>query len=147
MKHYFQSFPIVVLTEYPSRAIMKNPEATGRIAKKVMEIKPLGVTFEPRTSIKGQVLADFIAEFTPRPFLQSNLLKRWILNVDRASNDRGAGVGIVLTTPEGFIIKQSYTLGFRATNNEAEYEALIVGLKMMVPSGSRSLRFVATRYS
>ena len=50
--------------------------------------------------------------------------------MDGTSNDRGAKIGIVLTTPEGFIIEQSYTLGFRATNNEAEYEAVIAGLKM-----------------
>jgi len=66
LKHYFQSFPIVVLTEYPMRSIVENPEA-NRIAKWVTEIRPLGVTFEPMTAIKGQILADFIAEFTLGP--------------------------------------------------------------------------------
>ena len=53
LKHYFQSFSIIVLTEYPLRPIVENPEAYDRIAKCVIEIKPLGVTFEPRTAIKG----------------------------------------------------------------------------------------------
>ena len=47
--------------------IMENPEATKRIAKWVINIRPLRVTFESRISIKGQDLADFIAKFTPRP--------------------------------------------------------------------------------
>ena len=53
LKHYFQSFPIVVLTEYPLRIIMENLEANCRVAMWVAEIKPLGVTFELRASIKG----------------------------------------------------------------------------------------------
>jgi len=106
---------------------MENSEANDRIAKWVTEIRPLGVTFEPRIAIKGQILADFIAELTLGPPPQNNSLKGWILNVDGASNGKRAGVGVVLTTPDGFIIKQSYTLGFRATNNEAEYEAVIAG--------------------
>jgi len=63
LKHYFQSFPIVRLTEYPLRTIVE--KASGRIVKWVMEIRTLEVTFEPRTMIKGQILADYIVEFTP----------------------------------------------------------------------------------
>ena len=130
LKHYFQSFPVVVLTEYHLKAIVENLEANGRIAKWVTEIRPLRVTFEPKTAIKGQIMANFIAEFTPGRSPQNNSLKRWILNVERASNSKRAGVGVVLTNLDGSIIEQSYTLGFRATNNEAEYEAVIAGLKM-----------------
>ena len=75
LKHYFQSFPIVVLIEYPLRTIMENPEANGRIAKWVTKSRPLGVTFELRIVTKEQILADFNAEFTPRSLTQSNLLK------------------------------------------------------------------------
>ena len=52
-----------MLIEYSLRTIVENPEANGRIMKWT-EIRPLGVAFEPRTT-KGQVLADFFAEFTP----------------------------------------------------------------------------------
>jgi len=96
----------------PVRTIVKNSEANDRITKWVTEIRLLGVTFEPRTAIKRQILADFIAEFTPRSPPQSNILKGWILNVDGASNGKGAIVGIILTTPEKSIIEQSYTLRF-----------------------------------
>jgi len=67
LKQYFQSFAFVVLIEYPLRTIMENPEASRRIAKWVTKTRPLRITFEPRTIIKVQVLADFINEFAPGP--------------------------------------------------------------------------------
>ena len=99
----------------------------------------MGVTFGPRTRIKKQVLSDFIMEFTPRPPRQSNLLKGWVLNVDCTSNGRGAEFGIILTPPKGPIIEQSYTLRFCATNNEVEYEAVIMGLKIETTIGIQEL--------
>ncbi|GMP69335.1 hypothetical protein CsSME_00028635 [Camellia sinensis var. sinensis] len=53
----------------------------------------------------------------------------WKLFIDSASNRHGAGLGIVLTSPDGLIIEQAITLGFPASNNEAEYEALLAGLR------------------
>ena len=77
---------------------MENLKASDRIAKWITEIRPLGVTIEPRTSIKGQILVNFIAEFTPGLPLQNNSFKGWILNVNGA-NSKGADVEVVLTTP------------------------------------------------
>jgi len=57
------------------------------------------------------------------------------LNVDGASNIKGSGIGIILTTPEGTIIEQSYTLSFPTTNNEAKYEVVIAGLRMATTLG------------
>ena len=51
--------------------------------------------------------------------------------VDVASNARGAGVGIVLVSPKGIRLEHSLRLSFRASNNEAEYEAFIVGLRVV----------------
>ena len=53
------------------------------------KLKPYGITYEPRTTIKGQVLADFIVEFTLGAPAQSDLLKGWTLIVDRTSNKQG----------------------------------------------------------
>ena len=53
----------------------------------------------------------------------------WKLFVDGASNRHGAGLGIVLISPAGLTIDHSITLGFSASNNEAEYEALLPELK------------------
>ena len=87
-----------------------------------------GLRYEPRTTIKGQVLADFIVDFTPGATEQAEQLEGWILNVDEASNSKEAGIRIVLTTLKGFIIEQSFTFGFLTSNNEAEHEAVLTGL-------------------
>ena len=101
----------------------------------------------PRTSIKDQVLANLVAEFAEPPLeevaktqnmdgksvrtisLQEPLF--WKVYVDGAVNQRGSGVGLVLVSPEQITIKKSLRLGFSATNNEAEYEALLEGMSMV----------------
>ena len=54
---------------------------------------------------------------------------RWELFVDGASNSKGSGAGIVLVSPEGLVIEQAVRLKFSTSNNEVEYEALMIGLK------------------
>lgn len=55
-------------------------------------------------------------------------IQYWSLYTDGASNVNGTGLGLVLKSPQGDIIAYSICCEFRATNNEAEYEALIIGL-------------------
>ena len=55
----------------------------------------------------------------------------WELYVDGAANQRGSGVGLVLVSPERITIEKSLRLNFSATNNEAEYEALLMGIMMV----------------
>ena len=66
-KHYFQTFSITVFTEHLLRSIVKNLEANGRISKWALKLRSYGLRYEPRTAIKGQVLADFIADITREP--------------------------------------------------------------------------------
>ncbi|XP_020421514.1 uncharacterized protein LOC109949767 [Prunus persica] len=54
----------------------------------------------------------------------------WQLHVDGASNHKGSGAGVVIITPDGTLLEQAITLGFSASNNEAEYEALLAGLRL-----------------
>ena len=54
----------------------------------------------------------------------------WKLSVDGASNAQGSGAGLLLTPPEGIDIEYALRFGFQATNNEAEYEAVISGLNL-----------------
>ena len=105
------------------------------------------IKYMPRTSIKGQVLADLVAEFAELPVEILTELRGvegksigvvsapkppcWKVYVDGAVNQRGSGVGLVLITPKRDTIKKSLRLGFLATNNEAEYEALLQGMAMV----------------
>ena len=59
--------------------------------------------------------------------------------MDGASSAMGAGVGIVIITPEGIRLEHSFRLKFKASNNEAEYEALIAGLRTVFDMGARDV--------
>ena len=59
--------------------------------------------------------------------------------MDGASSTLGARVGIVIITPEGIRLEHSFRLGFRASNNKAEYEALLVGLRAVRDMGAREV--------
>ena len=113
----------------------------------------------PRTSIKGQVLADLVAEFAECPKEMEGESKKldegsigvtsiqcpipWELYVDGAANQRGLGVGLVLVSPKKIIIEKSLRLSFSATNNEAEYEALLMGMIMVQKMGGKALKVIS----
>ena len=101
----------------------------------------------PRTSIKGQVLADLVVEFAELPVeiltkqrdVEGKLVgvistpkpPCWKVYVDSAANQKGSEVGLVLISPERATIEKSLRLGFSAMNNETEYEALLQGMAMV----------------
>ena len=63
----------------------------------------------------------------------------WRVFVDGASSAMGVGVGIVIITPEGIRLEHSFILGFKASNNEAEYEAFLAGLRTILGMGARDV--------
>ena len=64
LKLYFQAYTIIVLTDKPLRRAMNNPKTTGRLALWAIELSEFDIQYRPCTAIKGQVVANFIAEFT-----------------------------------------------------------------------------------
>src|SRR5213592_2768890 len=62
--HYFQAHPISVVTNFPIGDILHNRDATGRIARWVVELGSFELNFKPRTAIKSQALIDFLVEWT-----------------------------------------------------------------------------------
>ena len=142
LPHYFQAHTIVVLTQLPLQALLRKSDYTGKIAKWGTKLRAYDVKYMPWTAIKGQVLADFVAEFVEGVPEEENAIMggvvssatiapSWKVYMDGASNQKGAGVGIVLVTLEKLIMEKSLRLGFSATNNEVEYEALLVGIAMV----------------
>ena len=92
--------------------------------------------------MKGQVLADFIAEFSHRN--DKNIICnvescQWKVFVDGASSAKGAEAGIVIITPEGIRLEHSFRLGFKASNNEAKYKAFLAELRTVLCLGARDV--------
>ena len=126
---------VYVLTRYPLQSLLKRSDFTGRIAKWGTRLGAFDIRYKPRNSMKGQVLADFATEFSPRDegeMVYHVECRPWRVFVDGASSAMGAGAGIVIITPKEIQLEHSFRLGFRASNNEAEYEALLTGLKIVL---------------
>ncbi|GKB97669.1 reverse transcriptase domain-containing protein [Tanacetum coccineum] len=121
--------------------MLSNPEVTGRL-KWSFELEEHDIHYRPKTSVKGQILADFIVERPEDDPLDTpmedkeDLPDPWILFTDGSSCINGSEAGLIITNPKG--VEFTYALRFRfdATNNEAEYEALIAGLRIAEQMGS-----------
>ena len=134
LRPYFQAHTIEVPTEYPMEQVLHKPETSGRLMKWAIELSEFDIRYKLKIVIKGQVLADFVMEFTsvePTENAQTPTdLPIWKLSIDGATNAQGSGAGLILTSPEGKDIEYALRFGFQASNNEAEYEAIIAGLNL-----------------
>ncbi|XP_057775328.1 uncharacterized protein LOC130994298 [Salvia miltiorrhiza] len=150
LRPYFQCHPIIVATTYPLKAILHKPKLSDRLTKWAVELSEYDITYKPRTALKSQVLADFIVDFTPDLTMQADKelccmteepdqTGIWKLYVDGSSNVRGSGLGVVLSSPRGDNIERSIRCDFKTTNNEAEYEAMIAGLRLAKEIGVKCI--------
>ena len=142
LPHYFQAHTVYMLIEYPLQLLLKRSDFTGRIAKWGTRLGSFDIRYRPRSLVKGQVLADFVAEFSPRGGKEMVCPVKvipWKVFVDNVSSALGAGVGIVVVTLEGIKLEHSFRLGFKASNNEAEYKALIAELRVVSDLGAREI--------
>ncbi|RVW64224.1 Transposon Ty3-I Gag-Pol polyprotein [Vitis vinifera] len=142
LRPYFQAHPVIVLTDQPLRNILHKPDLTGRMLQWAIELSEFGIEFQPRLSMKGQVMADFVLEYSRRPSQHHESSKQewWTLRVDGASRSSGSGVGLLLQSPTGEHLEQAIRLGFSASNNEAEYEAILSGLDLALALSVSKLR-------
>ncbi|GJS12722.1 reverse transcriptase domain-containing protein [Tanacetum coccineum] len=157
----FQGHTIKVITDKPISQILSNREATRRLAKWAVELEPYGIQYAPINAIKGQVLANFLADTMAEdslahtiaagqeetsmegkvqevrrttedqiPTAPSDETNIWKLYTNGASNDHGSGSGLVLIDPKGAEYSYALRLNFTNSNNDAEYDALLAGLRI-----------------
>ncbi|XP_022889183.1 uncharacterized protein LOC111404631 [Olea europaea var. sylvestris] len=122
---------------YPLKHILQKPDVSGRLLRWAIELREFDIEFKPRPSIKAQALADFITELTPRPrgpdSSLSSSITAWEIFVDGASNSSGSGAGVIIISPDMLInIQCALRFEFEATNNEAEYEAVIIAMELAI---------------
>ena len=119
-----------MLTDLFLRIILHKPDLSERMARWPIELSEFGIQYKPRLARIGQV-PDFLAEI-PQSGVSQGSMTCWILNVDGASRQIGAGIGLQLKSPIGARIEQAIHLGFNASNNESEYEAILVEIELAV---------------
>nr|ABF96190.1 retrotransposon protein, putative, Ty3-gypsy subclass [Oryza sativa Japonica Group] len=141
LRHYFQAHRVTVVSSFPLGEVVRNKDVVGRIAKWVVELSQFDVHFVPRTAIKSQVLIDFVADWTMPDNKSDNQGDNatWTMAFDGALNSQGAGAGFILTSPSGDQFKHAIHLNFRATNNTAEYEGLLAGIRATATLGAKRL--------
>ncbi|XP_071718719.1 uncharacterized protein [Rutidosis leptorrhynchoides] len=126
LRRYFQAHSILVLTDQPIKHILRNPELSGRLAK----------------WLKVKFWQIFLLETTEKVDHLQNVKGSnyvWELHTDGASSEEGVGAGLVLTSPEGEEHTYALSFCFYASNNEAEYEALLFGLRIAFEMGIKHL--------
>ncbi|GJR58946.1 reverse transcriptase domain-containing protein [Tanacetum coccineum] len=132
-------------------------EASGKLAKYVIELGVYNITFEPRNSIKAQVLADFITETpnreSPEGYFRTQEVapkrddtEEWTLFTDGESSVKESGAGLVLIGLSGVEHTYALRLTFDNTNNEEEYEALLAGLRTARGMNIQNIEIKAKEY-
>jgi hypothetical protein len=134
--HYFDEYKITVITDFPLVDILHNQDATGRISKWAVELRALSINFKPRTAIKSQDLVDFMAEWRenqiPTPV---NKLEHWTMYFNGSLKLDGGGAGVLFISPRGEQLKYILQILWEVSNSEAEYEALLHGLRLAISLG------------
>jgi ribonuclease HI len=140
LRHYFEAHLVTVVSSFPLGEIIQCREASGRIEKWAVELMGETLSFAPWKAIKSQVLADFLAEWVdtqlPTAPIQAEL---WTMYFDGSLMKTGAGAGLLFNSPLGKHVCYIIRLHFPASNNVAEYEALVNGLRIAVELGVRRL--------
>jgi ribonuclease HI len=136
LRHYFEAHPVTVVSSFLLEEIIQNPDAAGRITKWSVELMGETLAYAPRKAIKSQILADFVAEWTdtqlPLPQIQAEC---WTLYFDGSVMKTGVGAGSLFMSPLGEHKRYAVHLHFLASNNMAEYEALLCGLRITIETG------------
>jgi ribonuclease HI len=140
LRHYFEAHPVTVVSSFPLGEILRNPDVAGRIAKWSVELMGETLAYAPRKAIKSQILADFVTEWTDTqlPSLQIQA-ECWTLYFDGLVMKTGAGTGLLFISPLREHMRYAVRLHFPASNNMAEYEALLCGLRIAIETGIKRL--------
>ncbi|XP_074290617.1 uncharacterized protein LOC141617332 [Silene latifolia] len=152
LRHYMLTHTIHVISRMnPLKYLFEKPVLSGRIARWTMMLAEFDLTFMALKSIKGMVISDYLADFPVSEdkqeaydFPDEEIFVTdddyWQLFFDGASNQKGYGIGVLLISPDGAHTPLSVKLDFGVTNNEAEYEACILGLRAAAALGIKNLR-------
>ncbi|XP_034229479.1 uncharacterized protein LOC117638438 [Prunus dulcis] len=167
LRHYMLPHTIYIIAKTDLiKYMLTRPMLRGRIGKWTLALTEFTLRYVPQKAVKGQAVADFLADHPGEEIenmdsldiANANLLTRahvclnnpiysihltpWKLYFDGSKTDKASGAGVVLEEPLGIRHCYSFQLDFQCTNNRAEYEALIIGLEMLVELGVQSVEIL-----
>ncbi|KAG9442397.1 hypothetical protein H6P81_018251 [Aristolochia fimbriata] len=145
LRHYLLAHSTnLILRADPLKYIMSRPILSGRLAKWALLLSEFEINFVPQRAIKGQALANFLAdhpvpaewelteEFPNEEIFLVEVLPPWEMYFDGAARRNGAGAGVLFVFPKKDLLPYSFVLAQICSNNEAEYQAILLGLGIAV---------------
>jgi hypothetical protein len=142
LRHYLLSSTCIIASQADLiKHMLQQLILSGRIGKSVYALIEYDLAYESLKSMEGQVVADFIighSIYQNRDELVNLVLIRpWKLFFDGSACREGQGVGVVLISPKGAVFETSTRLEYFCTNNQAKYEAILLGLQVLSSMGVR----------
>jgi hypothetical protein len=122
LRHYFQSYHIIIPSSQPLKDIIRNREATGRVGKWAAELNEFTIDYVHKYSIQYQALANFIADWMPGAQDKDRIKddEAWIVFCDGSWGTFGAGASAILISPSKIGTCYAAILEFNCTNNIAK---------------------------
>jgi len=118
--------------------MLSNPILHSRVGKWALALTKYSLTYQSLKSMKGQIVADFIADHSIDEPLPAGIESQpWKLYFDGSSHKNGTGIEIVVVLPKNDKAKDKFQISQFCSNNEAEYETLITGLEIALELGAR----------
>ncbi|XP_042477702.1 uncharacterized protein LOC122059068 [Macadamia integrifolia] len=155
LRHYMLTYSVFLVSRMdPIKYLFEKPALTGRLARWLLLLAEFDIVYVTQKSIKGSVITEHLSAHSVvdmRPLNDifpdedvvsvevENEVGIWQMFFDGAANHKGCGAGVLLITPEGLNMPMAYRLDFECTNNMAEYEACLMGLKAAISIGVKRL--------
>nr|AAQ56320.1 putative polyprotein [Oryza sativa Japonica Group] len=131
LRHYLLSNECTVICKANVvKYMLLAPILKGRVGKWIFFLTEFDLRYESPKAIKGQAIANFIVEHRD-DLVGSVEIMPWTLFFDGSVCTHGCGIGLVIISPRGACFEFSYTIKPYATNNQAEYEAVLKGLQLL----------------
>ncbi|CAL8152706.1 unnamed protein product [Prunus armeniaca] len=141
LRHYMLPSVVQIISKTDLiKYMLTRPIICSRIGKWTMALSKFTFQYVAHKSIKGQALADFLAHHPAQgqkgeleveigmTYMEKNY---WTMYFDGSSTETRSGAGVVIESPQGQRWQFAFQLDFKCTNNQAEYEALIIGLEIL----------------
>ncbi|XP_050891471.1 uncharacterized protein LOC127096990 [Lathyrus oleraceus] len=144
LNHYVKPVDVYVSSHFDIiKHMLSKPILHSRIGKWVLALTGYSLTYMPLKAVKGQAVADFIVDHS---IVQNSLnyleFEPWELYFDGSTHKYGTGVRILIISPRKIPTKFKYKVEGLCSNNEAEYEALIANLEILLELGATRVKIL-----
>ena len=152
LRHYLIKSQVYMVSQTDlMKYMLSRPLITGRIGKLSLALSEFTLVYFPHKLVKGQALANFMVDHPPLEIQPEKDMELWIYEVERlpwilkfdgSSMEKSIGVGVIIISPKGIKNTLSFNLAFKCTNNQAKYEALVIGLEILMKLRAQEVHII-----